>query len=120
MKLAALIIFSFSLTLGTGCKKDHSEEGPSALEAVSELEVSAMAGDSDDLFSCGMMYYQGAEEIEADPVKAHAFLSAISKLEEFKSMQSVQDALTDLRNNMDESQREASGKILASIAELKQ
>ena len=120
MKLSAFFLFSVFLTLGTGCKKDLPEEGPSALENLPELEEAAMTGDSDALFSCGMMYYQGAEEIEADPVKAHAFLSAISKLEEFKSMQFVQDALTELKNNMDESQIEASGKIRASIAELKQ
>lgn len=108
-------VFGFVLVIGLlGCG-GKEEAGPDAKGAAIELETQAKAGDFAAQFNLGMMYYQGAESVEQDLVKAYAYLTAASKEEEYKNMEPVKMALYDLKQTLSRENRAAAEKLAAEL-----
>jgi TPR repeat protein len=109
-------VMGFVLIVGLlGCG-GNEEAGPDAKGAAVELETQSQAGDSAAQFNLGMMYYQGAESVEQDLMKAYAYLMAAAKDEEYKNMDPVKMALFDLKQTLSKEDQATAQKLADELA----
>ena len=89
-------------TLWTGCSGDSSEveDSLSRSENLQFTEQLARKGDYTQMFSLGMTYYNGVEDVEKNDVLALIWLTLAAEDENLKTDQSLIEALAELGRSM--------------------
>ncbi len=100
MKHPSQLIGAVSLcaALLAGCGGDASdvEDSPSAAETLKQTEQEARKGDYTQMWSLGMTYYNGVEDVKKDDLLALIWLTLASEDENLKTDPSLMEALAEL------------------------
>jgi len=89
----------------TGCGGDSSDAEPSAAENQQFTEQLARKGDHTQMFSLGMAYYNGGEDVEENDVLALIWLTLAAEDENLKTDQSIIEALAELGRSVSDADK---------------
>ena len=89
-------------TLLTGCGGDSSdvEDSESAADTLQQTEQDARKGDYTQMFSLGMTYYNGVEDVEKNDVLALIWLTLAAEDENLKTDPGLMQALAELNRSV--------------------